>query len=276
MSHLINQPPGVASILLTVASKEFRDCVRGRWLGVGAVLFTVLSLAIVYGTAAIGGTLDFRDLPVAMNSLVSLTVFLLPLLALLISSDAFVGEEESGTLLLMLTYPLTRTEWLIGKLAGQGAALLCALVLGYLPLMLLSVFGFLPYAPQALAAELFKLCSSGWLLGLITTLAAFCVSLTVSSKARALGVLLLIWLLLVLLYDLALLVLSIAAADVLDRSVMQLLVLINPASAFRLLNQMLLGITEASVSVAALVGILGAWIAALFALAASLIKRRSL
>lgn len=206
MSNTINQAPGIASILYTVAAKEFRDCVRGRWLGVGAVLFTVLSLAIVYGTAAIGGTLDFRDLPVAMNSLVSLTVFLLPLLALLISADAFVGEEESGTLLLMLTYPMSRTEWLIGKLAGQGAALLAALVLGYLPLMLFSVFGFLPYAPADLAEELFTLCSSGWLLGLTTTLAAFCVSLSVSSKARALGVLLLIWLLLVLLYDLGLLV----------------------------------------------------------------------
>lgn len=276
MSNTINQAPGIASILYTVAAKEFRDCVRGRWLGVGAVLFTVLSLAIVYGTAAIGGTLDFRDLPVAMNSLVSLTVFLLPLLALLISADAFVGEEESGTLLLMLTYPMSRTEWLIGKLAGQGAALLAALVLGYLPLMLFSVFGFLPYAPADLAEELFTLCSSGWLLGLTTTLAAFCVSLSVSSKARALGVLLLIWLLLVLLYDLGLLVLSIAAADVLDRTLMQFLVLVNPASAFRLLNQMLLGITEAAVPVAALIGILIVWSGALFALAACLIRRRSL
>ena len=39
-------------------------------------------------------------------SLSSLTIFLLPLIALLISYDAVVGEMERGTMLLLLSYPV--------------------------------------------------------------------------------------------------------------------------------------------------------------------------
>ena len=96
---------GALATVSIVAGKEFRDCLRSRWLVFGSALFAILGLAVFFGTAAIGGTLQYQPLPSVMNSLLSLTVFLLPLLALLLSYDAFVGEAESGTLLLMLTCP---------------------------------------------------------------------------------------------------------------------------------------------------------------------------
>ena len=102
---------GALATVSIVAGKEFRDCLRSRWLVFGSALFAILGLAVFFGTAAIGGTLQYQPLPSVMNSLLSLTVFLLPLLALLLSYDAFVGEAESGTLLLMLTYPLSRLQW---------------------------------------------------------------------------------------------------------------------------------------------------------------------
>lgn len=58
-----------------------------------------------------------------MTSVVTLGVFLIPLIAVLISYDAFVGEQEHGTLILLLTYPLSRPALLTGKLLGQSAAL---------------------------------------------------------------------------------------------------------------------------------------------------------
>ena len=110
---------GALATVSIVAGKEFRDCLRSRWLVFGSALFAILGLAVFFGTAAIGGTLQYQPLPSVMNSLLSLTVFLLPLLALLLSYDAFVGEAESGTLLLMLTYPLSRLQWLAGKRSGR-------------------------------------------------------------------------------------------------------------------------------------------------------------
>ena len=122
----------VLSSALLVAAKEFRDCWRNLWLITGTLLFALLSLGIVFGTAAIGGDFSFRPMTAVLNSLVSLSVFLIPLIAILISYDAFVGEAEQGTLLLLLTYPISRTSILLGKLIGHSAALFFVHLFGVL------------------------------------------------------------------------------------------------------------------------------------------------
>ena len=254
---------GALATVSIVAGKEFRDCLRSRWLVFGSALFAILGLAVFFGTAAIGGTLQYQPLPSVMNSLLSLTVFLLPLLALLLSYDAFVGEAESGTLLLMLTYPLSRLQWLAGKALGQGAALLLVLVLGFAVLPLIQAFLPVPYGMGELLSSLCVLVLSGWALGLLFMLAAYWVSLSVRHKAQALALLLVVWFVAVLLYDLGLLVVTVAGADVLGRGTLTALMLANPASVFRLLNQSVIGVLSFEVpSAAVLSGILAAWIAA--------------
>ncbi len=263
--------------ILIVAGKELRDCLRSRWLVFGSALFAILGLAVFFGTAAIGGTLQYQPLPSVMNSLLSLTVFLLPLLALLLAYDAFVGEAESGTLLLMLTYPLSRLQWLTGKAMGQGAALLLVLVIGFAVLPIVQATLDVPYDISALIMSLGVLISSGWLLGLIFMLIAYWVSLSVRHKAQALALLLVVWFVAVLLYDLGLLVVSVAGADVLGRETLTALMLANPASVFRLLNQSVIGVLSFSVpSPVILVGILLGWIVVLFGICAFTLGRRRL
>ena len=157
---------------LIVARKEFMDCLRSRWLISGSLLFAILSIAVFFGTAAIGGSLQFQPLATVVNSLLSLTVFLLPLLSLMLCYDAFVGEAESGTLLLMLTYPLSRTQWLLGKALGQGSALAVVLVLGFAALPVVQAFLEVPYPMGELLTALGKLAASGWLLALVFMLLA--------------------------------------------------------------------------------------------------------
>ena len=264
---------GALATVSIVAGKEFRDCLRSRWLVFGSALFAILGLAVFFGTAAIGGTLQYQPLPSVMNSLLSLTVFLLPLLALLLSYDAFVGEAESGTLLLMLTYPLSRLQWL----AGKGAALLLVLVLGFAVLPLIQAFLPVPYGMGELLSSLCVLVLSGWALGLLFMLAAYWVSLSVRHKAQALALLLVVWFVAVLLYDLGLLVVTVAGADVLGRGTLTALMLANPASVFRLLNQSVIGVLSFEVpSAAVLSGILAAWIAVLFAICARTLAVRRL
>lgn len=263
--------------ILIVAGKELRDCLRSRWLVFGSALFAILGLAVFFGTAAIGGTLQYQPLPSVMNSLLSLTVFLLPLLALLLAYDAFVGEAESGTLLLMLTYPLSRLQWLTGKAMGQGAALLLVLVIGFAVLPIVQATLDVPYDISALIMSLGVLITSGWLLGLIFMLIAYWVSLSVRHKAQALALLLVVWFVAVLLYDLGLLVVSVAGADVLGRETLTALMLANPASVFRLLNQSVIGVLSFSVpSPVILVGILLGWIVVLFGICAFTLGRRRL
>ena len=45
-----------------VAKKEFSDCLQSRWLASGGLLFAILSLAVFYGTAAIGGSFSYPPL----------------------------------------------------------------------------------------------------------------------------------------------------------------------------------------------------------------------
>lgn len=108
---------------------------------------------------------------------------------------------------------------------------------------------------------------SAWLLGLVFMFAAYCVSLAVRTKAQALAILILIWLAAVLLYDLGLLVAAVSFTGGLPRGVLNALMLANPASGFRLLNQSLFGSVQTTVPIAALAGVLAAWAVALFALA---------
>lgn len=75
---------GFLSSVRIVAFKEFEDCWRNLWLIVGSALFAFLSLAVVFGTAAIGGDFSFRPLEAVMTSVVTLGVFLIPLIAILI------------------------------------------------------------------------------------------------------------------------------------------------------------------------------------------------
>ena len=263
--------------VLIVAGKELRDCLRSRWLIFGSALFAILGLAVFFGTAAIGGTLQYQPLPSVMNSLLSLTVFLLPLLALLLAYDAFVGEAESGTLLLMLTYPLSRFQWLTGKALGQGTALLLVLVTGFAVLPIVQASLDVPYAIGDLLQSLAVLILSGWLLGIIFMLIAYWVSLSVRHKAQALALLLVVWFAAVLLYDLGLLVVSVAGADVLGRSTLTALMLANPASVFRLLNQSVIGVLSFEVPAPGLlVGILFGWMVALFSICAVTLGRRRL
>lgn len=265
------------SSILIVAKKEFRDCLASRWLVFGSLLFAILSIAVFFGTAAIGGSLQYQPLATVMSSLLSLTVFLLPLLALLLSYDAFVGEDESGTLLLMLTYPITRTQWLLGKAIGQGTALLAVLILGFLALPIVQVSLAVPYSMAELLKALAVLVVSGWALGIIFMLVAYWVSLVVRHKAQALALLLVVWFVSVLLYDLALLVVSVAGADFFSRQTLTALMLVNPASVFRLLNQSVIGIVTFKIpSVAVLSAVLVIWIAVLFAICRTVFLRRKL
>ncbi len=103
-----------------VAAKEFRDRLRNRWVIGVALTFTALALVIAYFGTAQQGTVGFHSIELTIASLVSLVIYLVPLIALMLGFDAIVGERERGSLGLLLSMPVTRTEVLIGKYCGPG------------------------------------------------------------------------------------------------------------------------------------------------------------
>ena len=131
--------------IATIASKEFRDRLRNRWVLAVALVFAIFSLVIAYAGGAQQGTVGIRSIEFTITSLVSLVIYLVPLIALLLGFDAIVGERERGSLDLLLALPITRGELLIGKYLGLALALTLAMLVGLVILHQgpgpLSVFG---------------------------------------------------------------------------------------------------------------------------------------
>jgi len=117
--------------IFTIAAKEFRDRMRNRWVLAVALVFTVFSLVIAYFGGAQQGAVGFRSIEFTIASLVSLVIYLIPLIALLLGFDAIVGERERGSLDLLLSLPITRLELLLGKYLGLAAALALSTLAGF-------------------------------------------------------------------------------------------------------------------------------------------------
>ena len=117
--------------ILSTAGVEFRIALRNRWVAIAVALMVVFALVLAAAGAAPTGDIGADRLSVIVASLTSLSVYLVPLIALLMSFDAIAGEVERGTLPLLLTYPVSRPEVLAGKLLAHLAILTLAVAAGY-------------------------------------------------------------------------------------------------------------------------------------------------
>jgi len=117
--------------ILIIARKEIQEGLRNRWVLATTLLLAALALTLSFLGSAPTGNVGVNRLDVVIVSLSSLTIFLVPLIALLLSHDAIVGESERGTMLLLLSYPVGRSEVIFGKFLGHLAILGFATLFGY-------------------------------------------------------------------------------------------------------------------------------------------------
>ncbi len=215
-----------------IAMKEFRDRIRNRWVIAVAIIFTLFALAITYFGSAQQGEVGLRNIEVTIASLVSLVIYLIPLIALILGYDAIVGERERGSLDLLLSMPITRLELLLGKFIGLSAALTSATVVGF------GLVGLL-LAYQTDLSSLYHYIGfmvSATLLGMVFLSLAVMVSVISKDRARASGAAIGVWFLFVLVYDLTLLGLLVLSGGSFGEALFPLLLLLNPADIFRILN----------------------------------------
>ncbi len=84
--------------------------------------------------SSMGGSIDEDSLNVLFPpfDLVFIIAYIMSLLALLFSYNAFTGERENGTLSLMASNPLSRAKLLLGKWAGGCLSLMIILLIAIL------------------------------------------------------------------------------------------------------------------------------------------------
>ena len=228
MTNLAIEPRQIGII----AAKEFRDRIRNRWVLAVTIVFTAFALVIAYFGAAQQGAVGFRSIEVTIASLVSLVIYLVPLIALILGFDAIVGERERGSLDLLLSMPLTRLELLLGKFLGLSAALACSTIAGFGLVGLLLGSKLSPEAWYNYAGFML----SAVLLGMAFLSLAVMVSVFATDRARASGGAIALWFFFVLVYDLLLLGTLVVSGGAVAANAFPYLLLLNPADVFRILN----------------------------------------
>lgn len=221
--------------IAAIARAEALVLRRNRWLSVATLIMVVFSMALSLAGSAPTGALGVDMLTVSVASMTTLAVYLVPLLALLMSFDAIAGEKDRGALGLLLSHPPSRGELLLGKATAHVAALGVACLIGF------GSAGALAAAlggtgPDSLIA-LGRLVATSVLLGAVFMALGYMISALAGSAATAAGLAAALWLVFVVLYDLVLLAAVVLDGDgVFTRSVLPWIMTANPADAFRLWN----------------------------------------
>lgn len=202
-----------------IARFGFRDVARGRWIVVyGFVLFALAQALIV-----IEG-----DVARAAAGLVNPTLLVTPLVGLLFGTLYFYGARDFNRML--LAQPVGRLELFNGLYAGVALPLVGASVLGVgLPLMIGAITrGDALGGPVRLLVVIAALT-------LVSLSLAFLVAVTIRDRAAGMGVAVLLWLGLTVLYDGLFATAAVTLPHVLVEKPALVATLLNPVDTARIL-----------------------------------------
>ena len=274
------------SAVAVIAGREVLAGVRNRWLLAATLLLGALALTLAFVGSSPAGPVAASPLAITVVSLSSLSVFLVPLIGLLVSYDTLVGEIERGTMPLLMTYPVTRWRIVLGKFAGQVAILAVATVAGFGTAALISGLG---DGGDAEAWGAFGLMVGGSiLLGAAFIALGTLFSAMVAERGTAAGVSVAAWLVFVVLFDMALLAVLVAdEGQAVSGDLFRVLLLLNPTDVYRMMTLAgsetvgalsgMAGVSaEAAFGHALLLPVMLLWIAAPLALAGLLFGRKEL
>ena len=200
---------------------ELLERTRDRWVLVISLLFALLAV----GVGLYGRSVDAEAAKLTGPSLVTLASLLVPLVALVLSHDAIVGERERNTLGLLLSLPVGRFEVVAAKLIGRSLALAAAVGLGIGAAILVSGPGE--------ANTLVSLLGPTLVLGLAFLSIGLLISTVTARQVTAASVVVVVWFGMVFFYDLGVLGLLVVTDGALSQSAASALVIGNPAGLYR-------------------------------------------
>jgi Cu-processing system permease protein len=217
-----------------VAGRELHDAVRGRWFALAVACFFALSLGLAMLGLAGAARSGLAGFDRTTASLLNLALVFVPLLALAIGGLGIAGELEDGVLAMLLAQPLTRLEVYVGKYLGLLTALTASVAAGFGATALviaLSVGGGNVWGFVALVGMIL-------LLGAATLSIGTALAVLARGRARVIGSVFAVWLLLVYVSDLGTIGLSIARN--LRPVQIFVLALLNPVQQARVLGTLAL------------------------------------
>jgi len=221
--------------IFVIAREEYRRTIESRWLFLFSILFALVVLALSFFGLAQSQEVGFQGFARVTLSLLNLSLFLVPLAALLLGVTSLSGGAES--LSLLLAQPVARGEVLAGKFLGLGTALTVAQAVGFGGGGLVVAWN--AGAAQAPAFLVLTLLSIA--LGWLSVSAALLIAAIWPDRLKAMSAALTLWLLMVVAYDLVIL----GATALLHRAPLQAVLLpallVNPVDLVRVLTTLAVG-----------------------------------
>lgn len=182
--------------IITIARQELTVAIRNKWTLIFAFVFGSLVLTISYFGTMTAGEIGFQGFNRTTASLLSLVLYLIPLVALMMGTQSFLsnaGDDE-----MLFAQPVSRSEILLGKLAGLFAAMVTAMFVGF-------GVGGLIIAAQTDADDFFGypiFVGLSLILSLVFLSLSMLTAIGCRRRTKAFGVALLVWFFFVIFYDL--------------------------------------------------------------------------
>jgi len=179
-----------------IARQELIINIRNRWTTIFALVFGGLALAISYFGMLTAGAIGFQSFARTSASLLNLTLYVAPLVSLIMGALSFTSEKSLSEML--FAQPITRAEILLGKLSGLFGSILIAMLVGFglagvIIALKTGTSGALRYQTFVALSLMLAL--------VFLTISALVASLC-QRKTKAFGVVMFLWFFFVLFYDL--------------------------------------------------------------------------
>lgn len=166
-----------------IARKDIEDAIRSRvLLGLTGTFVAFLVMSMVSAEKLVRGVETVTP-SVALAGVATLAQLFIPGVAVVSGYLAITGERRTGSLRVLLSYPFSRGDIVLGKLVGRTAITLTALLVGFAIASTLVVV--LYGTPGAPAFSGFI--AAGVLLGAVFTALAVGGSAMATSRARAMS-----------------------------------------------------------------------------------------
>lgn len=221
--------------IAVITREEYRRALDTRWLFAFTALFALLVLGVSYFGLVQSREVGFQGFSRVTLSLLNLVLLTVPLTGLVLGVGSVSGSAE--TLPLLLAQPVGRGEVLTGKYLGLAAALGTAQAIGFGAGGVVVALQAGPDQVRGFAA----LTAVSLLLGSLSLAAALALASIFADRVKALSAAVLLWLLLVIAYDLAVLGATALLRGVPLQAVLFPALLLNPVDLARVLVTLAVG-----------------------------------
>ncbi|HEY3215964.1 MAG TPA: ABC transporter permease subunit [Candidatus Eisenbacteria bacterium] len=218
-----------------VAREEYRRALETRWLFGFTALLAALVLGLSFFGLAQSRAVGFQGFARVTLSLMNLVLFIVPLTGLMLGVASVAGG--GGTLPLLLAQPVGRGEVLWGKFLGLAAALTVAQAVGFGGGGVVVAFQAGADQVQGFVALTGLSIALGWL----TVATSLCIAVVWPDRLKAMSAALLLWLLMVVAYDLVVLGATAMFQGIPLQTVLFPALLLNPVDLARVLTTLAVG-----------------------------------